>query len=74
MKDFTRPHDVLDECAYQLAFIADFFTQPIAVNDHVFISDDGAQGLAMFLYEIKTNISHANDVLLTRIRQTEVRP
>lgn len=72
MKDFTRPQDVLDECAYQLAFISDFFTQPIATNDHVWISDDGAQGLALFLDEIKTNISKANDAFQAKFRQAEV--
>lgn len=67
MFDFSRPVDVLDECAYRIAFLEEFFTQPIAVNETPYLSNSGAQGLSLFLCDIKTALTTTSDVLSQRL-------
>jgi len=70
MHDFTRPVDVLDECAYKIAFLYDFITQPIARTENPFLSNDGAQGLSLILYEIKQAMFKATTIIVEQRQKT----
>lgn len=72
MHDFSRPVDVIGECGYKIAFLSDFFTQPLAKNENTFLSEPGGQGLALILCEIKADLDKATDKIIELYQRKEV--
>lgn len=71
MHDFTRPVDVIYECAYKIAFLSDFFSQPLAPKSEPYLSGDGCQGLSLVLSEIKETLNQATTAILEQRRNNK---
>lgn len=71
MQDFSRPVDVIGECSYKIAFLSDFFTQPLAKNENTFLSEPSCQGLALILFEIREALDKATDQITVLYKRKE---
>lgn len=71
--DFTRPVDIIDEAACRVAFLSDFFSQPLAPKSEPYLSGDGCQGISLILRDINEMLTKSTDAIVAQRRiQKEV--